>query len=80
MLLSDFISNYLLVLSTTALTVFLFFKLPKHVHLRAFALTNSNVWVYVESGTNELIYKTERDSQTWSTDLWFPSGRRLGVG
>ena len=36
--------------------------------------------LYVESGTNELIYKTERDSQTWSTDLWFPSGRRLGVG
>ena len=26
----------------------------------------------------ELIYKTERDSQTWRTDLWLPSGRGLG--
>ena len=23
--------------------------------------------------TNELIYETETDSQTWRTDLWFPS-------
>lgn len=45
LLLSDFISDYLLVLSTTALMVFLFFKLAKHVYLRAFALTNSNAWV-----------------------------------
>lgn len=45
MLLSDFVSNYLLVLPTTALMVFLFFKLAKHVYLRAFALTNSNAWV-----------------------------------
>ena len=27
--------------------------------------------------TNELTYKTERDSQTQTTNLWLP-GRRLG--
>ena len=26
-------------------------------------------------GTNELIYKTETDSQTYRTDLWLPRGR-----
>ena len=31
-------------------------------------------------GTNELIYKTERDSQTWRTDLWLPKGSAEGVG
>ena len=25
--------------------------------------------------TNELIQKTETDSQTWRTDFWLPSGR-----
>ena len=33
--------------------------------------------------TNQHIYETERDSQTWRTDLWLPSGGRgregLGV-
>ena len=29
--------------------------------------------------TNELTYKTERDSQTQRTDLWLPKGRE-GVG
>ena len=28
--------------------------------------------------TNELIYKTETDSQTQRTDLWLPSGREWG--
>ena len=28
---------------------------------------------------NELIYKTERDLQTYSTDLWLPRGGR-GLG
>ena len=31
-------------------------------------------------GTNEPIYKTETDSQTWRTDLWLPKGRGRGVG
>ena len=30
--------------------------------------------------TNEPIYKTETDSQTYRTDLWLPRGRREGVG
>ena len=29
-------------------------------------------------GTNEPIYKTETDSQTWRTDLWLPGGRGVG--
>ena len=31
-------------------------------------------------GTNELIYKTETDSQTQRTDLWLPRGRGVGEG
>ena len=33
-------------------------------------------------GTNEPIYETETDSQTWRTDLWLPrrGGERDGVG
>ena len=27
-------------------------------------------------GTNEPIYRTEIDSQTWRIDLWLPRGRR----
>ena len=30
--------------------------------------------------TNELIYKTETDSQTQRTDLWFPRGSAVGEG
>ena len=29
----------------------------------------------VKYGTNEPIYGTEIDSQTWRTDLWLPRGR-----
>ena len=29
----------------------------------------------LKCGTNEPIYKTETDSQTWRADLWLPSGR-----
>ena len=29
-------------------------------------------------GINELIYKTETDSQTWRTDLWLTGGRGGG--
>ena len=31
-------------------------------------------------GTSESIYKTERDSWTWTADLWLPRGRREEVG
>ena len=30
--------------------------------------------------TNELIYKTETDSQTWKTKLWLPKGKGSGGG
>ena len=29
---------------------------------------------------NELIYKTETDSQTQKTNLWLPKGKRMGGG
>ena len=31
-------------------------------------------------GTSEPIYKTETDSQTWTTDLWLPRGRWERMG
>ena len=31
-------------------------------------------------GSDEPIYKTETDSQTWRTDLWLPRGMWEGVG
>ena len=31
-------------------------------------------------GTNEPIYKTETDSQSWRTDLWLPRGEGVRVG
>ena len=37
---------------------------------------------YVENlkhGTNEPIYRTETDSQTWRADLWLPRGRGRGI-
>ena len=30
--------------------------------------------------TNELIYETETDSQTYRTDLWLPRGMEVGEG
>ena len=30
--------------------------------------------------TNELIYKTEADSQTQKTNLWLPKGKGVGLG
>ena len=43
------------------------------------------IWhhLYVESqknDTNELIYKTETDSQTQKTNLWLPKGKAEGEG
>ena len=35
------------------------------------------MWILRRNDTNELTYKTERDSQTQTTNLWLP-GRRLG--
>ena len=32
----------------------------------------------LKNDTNELIYKTETDSQTQRTDLWFPRRREWG--
>ena len=29
----------------------------------------------LKSDTNELIYKTETDSQTWKANLWSPEGK-----
>ena len=29
---------------------------------------------------NELIYKTETDSQVQKTNLWLPKGKRMGEG
>ena len=31
-------------------------------------------------GRDEAMYRTETDSWTWRTDLWFPKGRGEGVG
>ena len=30
----------------------------------------------LKDGTNDLIYRTETDSQTWGADMWWPRGRR----
>ena len=39
--------------------------------------------IYFKNDTNELIYKTEKDSQTQKTNLWLPKGKgekdKLGV-
>ena len=32
----------------------------------------------LKNDTNELVYKTETDSQTMKTNLWFPKGRGGG--
>ena len=31
----------------------------------------------IKYGTNESIYKTETNSQTWRIDLWLPRGRGI---
>ena len=33
------------------------------------------MWNLKENGTNEIIYKTEADSQTQKTNLWLPKGK-----
>ena len=38
----------------------------------------SHVWT-LKYWTNEPVYRTETDSQTWRTDLWLPRGRE-GAG
>ena len=38
------------------------------------------MWTLNKTGTNELIYKTETDPQTWKTNLWFPKGKVAGEG
>ena len=34
----------------------------------------------LKNNTNELIYKTETDSQTEETDFWLPKGKEEGEG
>ena len=34
----------------------------------------------LKNDTNELIYKTETDSQISKTNLWLPKGKRRGEG
>ena len=42
----------------------------------------TNIWI-LKNDTNELIYKTKRNSQTWKANLWLPKGNiernKLGV-
>ena len=33
------------------------------------------IWNLKKNNTNELIYKTEIDPQTWKTNLWLPGGK-----
>ena len=38
------------------------------------------VWNLKKISTNEVIYKTEIDAQTWKTNLWLPKGKvRKGI-
>ena len=34
----------------------------------------SYMWIRIRNGTNELTYKTERDSQTQKMNSWLPGG------
>ena len=36
------------------------------------------MWSLKKKDTNELIYKTEADSQTQKTNLWLPKGKECG--
>ena len=38
------------------------------------------IWNLKKNGTNELIYKTEIESQMQKTNLWLPVGEAAGVG
>ena len=54
---------------------------PEIIILSEISQRRTNIWyrLYVESkknDTNELIYKTEIDSQTQKTNLWLPKGKR----
>ena len=40
---------------------------------------STHIW-NLKHGTNEPVYKTETDSQTWRTDVGFPRGRGEGGG
>ena len=33
----------------------------------------------LKNDTNELVYKTQTDSQTWKTNLWLPEGKGGGI-
>ena len=34
----------------------------------------------IKYDTNELVYETETDPQTWRTDLWLPRGQGVEEG
>ena len=38
------------------------------------------MWNLKKNDTNELIYKTEIDSQTQKTNLWLSKGKGKGMG
>ena len=41
----------------------------------------THMWnLILKNDTNELIYKTETDSQISKTNLWLPKGKRRGEG
>ena len=37
------------------------------------------MWNFLKNDTNELIYKTEMDSQTQKTNLWLAKGKDGGI-
>ena len=55
------------------------FILSKSERERQIPYDISCMW-NLKYGTNEPIYRTETDSQTYGTDLWLLRGREEGVG
>ena len=53
---------------------------PRMYHTEWSKSKTNIIWydLYVESknNTNEIIYKTQTDSQTWKTNLWIPKGKQ----
>ena len=57
---------------------------PRDYHTQTEKRKLSYDIIYLKNDTNELIYKTETDSQTEKIILWFPKGKgggrdKLGV-
>ena len=47
--------------------------IQSEVRERQISYDNTYTW-NLKKDINELIYKTEIDSQTWKTNLWLPEG------